>query len=261
MKGGAAMMADNLERSWRKALAFALLFTACFLAISARPDIKEIRETPTGHMMVEDPNAAIGPQNTPWVLLAPDGTRAFANCFTTNAISLASEDGTNFYAHIETEGENGVDRTKVIHFTAKAGVPSGQGEVIDTEDSDEEDNFENMKTRTLIGVKNGYLMFSNGGKDGLGRFFSYNPQTGDMKTEETPSQYSTLYQKGSDLYTLQETKTKYLRKKTIKKALTNGLMEAMGETSTSMSEATSGAMTVMGDKSISGVALGRLCQA
>ena len=101
-------------------------------------------------ILVNNPTSAIGSVKTPWMFVRPDGESGFANDFTTNAISVVSRDGINYYAHVE--GENG-DRTKVIHFTIdENGIPSKHGDVIDTTTSGEENNAEKMKKRKLIGI-------------------------------------------------------------------------------------------------------------
>ena len=91
-------------------------------------------------VLVNNPTATIAQKKTPWIFVRPDGKSGFANDFTTNAISVVSEDGVNYYAHVE--GENG-DRTKVIHFTVdENGIPSKHGDVIETTVSGEENNAE-----------------------------------------------------------------------------------------------------------------------
>ena len=126
-------------------------------------------------IVVNNPTATIGSVKTPWMIVRPDGKSGFANDFTTNAISVVSEDGVNYYAHVE--GENG-DRTKVIHFTVnESGIPSKHGDVIDITNSGEDNNAEEMKNRKLIGVKDGYLHFFP--VDEAGSSLSYNPETGD----------------------------------------------------------------------------------
>ena len=85
-------------------------------------------------IVVNDPTAKIGSAEkhikTPWMIVSPDGKKGFANEFTTNAISVVTGDGVNYYAHQQDENS---DRTKVIHFTVdENGIPSRTGEVIDT---------------------------------------------------------------------------------------------------------------------------------
>ena len=126
-------------------------------------------------IVVNNPTATIGSVKTPWMIVRPDGESGFANDFTTNAIAVVSEDGTNYYAHVE--GENG-DRTKVIQFTVnESGIPSKHGDVIDTTNSGEDNNAEEMKKRKLISVKDRYLHFFP--VDEAGSSLSYNPETGD----------------------------------------------------------------------------------
>ncbi len=139
-------------------------------------------------VLVNNPTATIAQKKTPWIFVRPDGKSGFANDFTTNAISVVSdEDGINFYAHVE--GENG-DRTKVIHFTVdENGIPSKHGDVIDTTASGEENNAEEMKKRKLIGANyDGYLYFYC--TDSYGVPFIYHPERG-MRQPETDYNYQT----------------------------------------------------------------------
>ena len=130
-------------------------------------------------ILVNNPTAQIGQKKTPWMFIRPDGKSGFANDFTTNALSVVSEDDVNFYAHVEDKDG---DRTKVIHFTIdENGIPSRQGDVIDTTASGEENNAEEMKKRKLIGVQDGYLCFYP--TDQYGTSLIYNPQRGDRKSE------------------------------------------------------------------------------
>ena len=165
------------------------LMVMCALAAMthcAKSEIVAAQEQPgNGRIVVNDPTAQIGTAEkhvkTPWMIVSPDGKRGFANDFTTNAISVVSEDGINYYAH--QEDENG-DRTKVIHFTVdENGIPSRTGDVIDTTNSGETNNAENMKKRKLIGVKNGYLYFYP-----FDEYFTsliYNPETSNVVSETT----------------------------------------------------------------------------
>lgn len=111
-------------------------------------------------IVVHNPTAVIGQDEkqvkTPWMIVRPDGESGFANDFTTNAIAVVSEDGTNYYAHVEDE--NG-DRTKVIHFTVnESGIPSKHGDLIDLLNT-EETTIEDMKDKKLVGIAGGCLYF------------------------------------------------------------------------------------------------------
>ena len=131
------------------------------LANCAKADIVSAQEQRDGEgniksIVVNNPTASIGSKATPWMFVRPDGKSGFANDFTTNAISVVSEDGTNYYAHVEDQ--NG-DRTKVIHFTVnKDGIPNTHGDIIDMADVDEGMACE-MANRKLVGVANGHLCF------------------------------------------------------------------------------------------------------
>ena len=135
-------------------------------------------------VVVHDPSAVIGNEEkhfkTPWMIVSPDAQKGFTNGFTTNAISVVSDDGVNYYAH--QQDENG-GRTNVIHFTVnKDGIPSRSGEVIDTTKSGEVNNAENMKKRKLIGVNRGTLYFYP--SEGFGTSLGYNPTTGEVYYEK-----------------------------------------------------------------------------
>ena len=131
-----------------------------------------------GILINNDQTAAIGSVKTPWMIVRPDGKSAFANDFTTNAISVVSEDGVNYYAHVE--GENG-DRTKVIHFTVhENGIPSKQGNVIDLLTTGEITQ-EDMKDKKLVGVLNKQLFFYP--TDKYGTSMIYDCKTGDVRTD------------------------------------------------------------------------------
>lgn len=137
------------------------------LANCAKADIVAAQELPNGRVIVNDPTAYIGSEqnhvNTPWMIVSPDAMQGFANDFTTNAISVVSEDGTNFYAHIETERIDDlfgplIDKSNVIHFTVDAnGIPSKNGEEIAMTKMLYNDEFKNSQ---LIAVKNDYLYFA-----------------------------------------------------------------------------------------------------
>ena len=67
------------------------------LANLGKADIISAQELPNGRIIVNnDPNAALGSGEKqvkiPWMIVSPDGRSGFANDFTTNAISLVSED-------------------------------------------------------------------------------------------------------------------------------------------------------------------------
>lgn len=131
-------------------------------------------------IVVHDPSAIIGNEEKhvkiPWMIVSPDAKKGFTNGFTTNAISVVSDDGVNYYAH--QQDENG-GRTNVIHFIVnKDGIPSRSGEVIDTTKSGEVNNAENMKKRKLIGVNRGTLYFYP--CEDYGTSLVYNPTTGDV---------------------------------------------------------------------------------
>lgn len=141
-------------------------------------------------IVVHDPSAIIGNEEkhfkTPWMIVSPDAKKGFTNGFTTNAISVVSEDGVNYYAH--QQDENG-GRTNVIHFTVnKDGIPSRTGEVIDTTKSGEVNNAENMKKRKLIGVSHGILYFYP--CEEYGTSLGYNPETGKVYYEEVRNEQS-----------------------------------------------------------------------
>lgn len=180
--------------------AFVVAFS--FLSSKADIDLAQEQYDAEGNLrgtVIHNPTAAIGEGEkqvkTPWLIMTPDGKSAFANDFTTNAISVVSEDGTNYYAHIEDE--NG-GRTNVIHFTVnERGIPSKNGDVIDTTESGEENNAEKMKIRKLIGVKDGYLYFYPFGQFGTSLIYNPNPKEGEERvvidrtstiTNEPPSQ-------------------------------------------------------------------------
>jgi len=173
-----------------------------------KSDITSAQEQPNGYVVVHDPTATTSQVETPWMIVSPDGERGFANYFTTNAISVVSGDGTNYYAHTENWGgtSDTHDRTKVIHFTVHDGIPSMHGEVIDTTNSGETNNVERMKGRTLIAEKGGYLYFYPVRR--IGTSLIYNPQTGDARTDmsgkptKSPTEQTCLavYQDGSNFY-------------------------------------------------------------
>ena len=177
-------------------ISFAFVVALSFLSSKADIDLAQEQYEDKIDMkgiILHDPTAAIGEGEkqikTPWMIMNPDGKSVFANDFTTNAISVVSENGTDYYTHIEDE--NG-GRTNVIHFTVNEnGIPSKNGDVIDTTESGEENNAEKMKIRKLIGVKDGYLCFYP--TDEYGIPFIYHPQKGmvpfaslilDLKTGE-----------------------------------------------------------------------------
>ena len=170
-------------------------FVVAFSFLSSKADIDSAQEQYDAEgnlrgIVIHNPTAAIGEGEkqvkTPWMIMTPDGKSAFANDFTKNAISVVSEDGTNYYAHLESEDG---DRTKVIHFTVNEnGIPSKNGDVIDTTESGEENNAEKMKIRKLIGVNGGYLYFYPINE--YSTSLVYNPQTKDV-IEETVYNYST----------------------------------------------------------------------
>ena len=140
-------------------------------------------------VLVNNTTATIAQKETPWIFVRPDGKSGFANDFTTNAISVVSEDGVNYYAHVE--GGNG-DRTKVIHFTVNEnGIPSKHGDVIDTTASGEENNAEEMKKRKLIGVNGGYLYFYP--TDQYSTSLIYDYETGRRYTESIENQQTGEY--------------------------------------------------------------------
>ena len=75
----------------------------------------------------------------------------------------------------------------MIHFTVNEnGIPSKNGDVIDTTESGEENNAEKMKIRKVIAVKDGYLCFYP--TDEYGTSFIYNPEynrySNDKLTEQ-----------------------------------------------------------------------------
>ena len=174
------------------------MFAFAVLANCAKADIESAQEHQgTGRVVIHDPEAEMGHGNPlfKWMIVSPDGSKAFANDFTTNAISVVTEDGTNYYAHVQ--GENN-DRTKVIHFTVdKDGFPSSQGDLIDTTLSGEPDNQEKMKDRTLVGISCGYLHF-NSNVD----YWMYNPKIKDMFLENYPRQCLATYQSNSSFYSI-----------------------------------------------------------
>ena len=138
--------------------------------VSAQEHFDEERNMKS--IVVNNPTASIGSVKTPWMFVKPDGNSGFANDFTTNAISVVSEDGINYYAHVDNNG----DRTKVIHFTLdKNGIPSKHGDIIDTANSGEENNVEAMKNRKLVGVTLGCLCFYP--TEDYGTSLIYNPKT------------------------------------------------------------------------------------
>ena len=182
--------------------------TLAALANCAKADIVSAQEHRDAEgniksIVVNNPTAQIGTVKTPWMFVRPDGKSGFANDFTTNAISVVSEDGTNYYAHVE--GPNG-DRTKVIHFTVKDGIPSRQGDLIDMA-GEYGASAEEMANRKLVGVAQGYLCFYP--TDGYGVAWIYNPQVGNAYYDEPSLSGSRLNEKclaycqaGSDVYVL-----------------------------------------------------------
>ena len=179
------------------------------LANCAKADIVAAQELTNGRVLVNNPEAYIGDEqnhvDTPWMIVSPDAKSGFANDFTINAISVVSEDGTNFYAHIESErlvnGRPEIDRTKVIHFTVdQNGIPSKTGEVIDTMDSEVHGSFSQMARRKLIGIKDGRLLF--GPTDPSGTFFSYRPNEASI-SEGNGRTHVAICQNNSITYTLQ----------------------------------------------------------
>ena len=132
---------------------------------------------------VNDPNAQIGTVKTPWMFVRPDGKSGFANDFTTNAISVVSEDGETYYAHVKGQDN---DRTKVIKFTIdKNGIPSKIGTPIYTTESGEVNNAEAMKNRKLVGVTGGTLCFYP--TESYGTALIYNPETKKVFHDVTPN--------------------------------------------------------------------------
>ena len=133
-------------------------------------------------IVVNNPTAQIGTVKTPWMFVRPDGKSGFANNFTTNAISVVSENGIEYYAHVE--GENG-DRTKVIKFTIdrNTGIPSTHGDIIDTTTLGEEGSVAKMANRKLVGVAgHGTLCFYP--TEDYGTSLIYNPQLNAVFTDE-----------------------------------------------------------------------------
>ena len=155
-----------------------LIFLCAFAALDncVKADIEYAQEHQgTGRVVVHDPEAKIGRGDElfKWMIVSPDGGRGFANDFMTNALSVVTEDGTNYYAHVR--GANN-DRTKVIHFTVnQSGIPNSHGDVIDITQttSSETNTVENMKDSTLVGVSNGYLFFYSKVPYPIGQY-SYN---------------------------------------------------------------------------------------
>lgn len=173
-----------------KSLISVCIFAA--LANCGKSEVTAARELPNGRILVEDPTAVIGNGEkhvkTPYMIVAPDARSGFANDFTTNAISVVTEDCVNYYAHIQGENQ---DRTKVIHFTVdKNGIPSKTGEIIDTVYSGEESNALKMKNRTLIGVKDDFLFFF--ASDEYDSCFIYNPKIGTWRIQTIQNQYTGL---------------------------------------------------------------------
>lgn len=163
-----------------------LLFALAALANCAKADIVAAQEhlDENGNIKsitVNDPNAQIGTVKTPWMFVRPDGKSGFANDFTTNAISVVSEDGETYYAHVKGQDN---DRTKVIKFTIdKNGIPSKIGTPIDTTESREVNNAEAMKNRKLVGVTDGTLCFYP--TESYGTALIYNPETKEVFHDET----------------------------------------------------------------------------
>ena len=235
-----------------KTLAILCVFGA--LANCAKADIVAAQELPNGRVIVNDPAAYIGSEQnhvkTPWMIVSPDAMKGFANDFATNAISVVSEDGTNFYAHIETirvvDGSYEWDRTKVIHFTVdKNGIPSKTGEVISTEESDEPNNFKWMKNRKLIGVKDGYLYFAPiPGASTNTAYLLYNPQQNKTKSL-LGNDFRTSYQNDSGFYIVRYISAKNIlltKQKTINDGVVNETKAYLNA-----SEDTNMALTVTGD--------------
>ena len=132
-------------------------------------------------IVVNNPTAQIGTVKTPWMFVRPDGRSGFANNFTTNALSVVSENGIDYYAHVE--GENG-DRTKVIKFTidGNTGIPSTHGDIIDTTTLGEEGSATKMENRKLVGVARGTLCFYP--TEEYGTSLIYNPQLNKVFSDE-----------------------------------------------------------------------------
>ena len=203
----------------RQSLGFLVsLCAVAALANCAKADIVAAQELANGRVIVNDPTAYIGSEqnhvDTPWMIVFPDAMQGFANDFTTNAISVVSEDGTNFYAHIETEridnfGRHQNDRTKVIHFTVdENGIPSKKGKLIDTSEANEtpnqpETHFQRMRNRKLVGIKNGYLYFAptDNISAALPSFFIYNP-TNRVVSCQGYSDFRASYQNDSNFYVI-----------------------------------------------------------
>ena len=184
---------------------YKLLMSMCIfgaLANCAKADIVAAQELPNGRVIVNNPTAYIGSEqnhvNTPWMIVSPDAMKGFANDLTTNAISVVSEDGTNFYAHIDGGitffSEPYVDRTDIIHFTVDAnGIPSKSGKLYHDSESNA---YEYMEHRKLIGITKGNLYFAST-RSGVS-YLVYNPETGDVKKDPYYN-YQTSYQNGPTL--------------------------------------------------------------
>lgn len=145
-------------------------------------------------ILVHNPSAVIGNAEkhfkTPWMIVSPDAQKGFANGFTSNAVSVVSEDGVNYYAH--QQDENG-GRTNVIHFTVNEdGIPSQHGDVIDTTKSGEENNAEKMRKRKLVGVNRGTLYFYP--CEEYGTSLGYNPENGRVFSDMVINKYTHEYE-------------------------------------------------------------------
>ena len=232
---------------------FTVLCIVGALANCAKADIVAAQELPNGRVIVNDPTAYIGSEQnhvkTPWMIVSPDAMQGFANDFTTNAISLVSEDGTNFYAHIETkDSEGNIDRTKVIHFTVdENGIPSKTGEEIDTTESGETANFKRMQNRKLIGVLDGFLYFAPIDSNNSNKsYLHYNPETNTKYTHSYPD-YRASYQNGSDLYIVRYQKVDGEQILRLRKAI-NPRTNSMSDTSLSGIEDSNIAVTGIEDQ-------------
>lgn len=184
----------NIMSNWHfvLVLAFAALTNCGRSEVISAQEQFDITNTFLKGVVVHDPSAIIGNEEkhfkTPWMIVSPDAQKGFTNGFTTNAISVVSEDGVNYYAH--QQDENG-GRTNVIHFTVnKDGIPSRTGEVIDTTKSGEANNAENMKKRKLIGVSQGTLYFYP--CEEYGTSLVYNPVTGAVIKDEEVLNWQTF---------------------------------------------------------------------
>lgn len=179
--------------------ALVFMFAICALASCAKSEIISAQEQFDSNpdsmfgvkgILVHNPSAVIGNAEkhfkTPWMIVSPDAQKGFANGFTSNAVSVVSEDGVNYYAH--QQDENG-GRTNVIHFTVNEdGIPSQHGDVIDTTKSGEENNAEKMRKRKLVGVNRGTLYFYP--CEEYGTSLGYNPENGRVFSDMVINKYT-----------------------------------------------------------------------